>query len=327
MDRRNVLTTLFSAAALAGWTSRLGAKPGGLPVGPIRLIVPNPPGGGTDMVARLLVSELGKVWTAAQLHIDYRPGGGTSIGTAHVARARPDGGTLGIVATPHVINPWLTKLPYDTERDLSPISRIGTSDLLLACSPQFGTGDLGEALARIRANPGRFNCATAGQGSSMHMTLELLRQRAGLRLEHVPFKGAAPAFIELMTGRVEFLVEPVFSCLPYLRDGRLVPLATTGRARNRHLPQVPTLSETFPDLVAQSFFGLVGPAGLDREAIAGIHAGVVVALSGEAARAQIASIGFDLALLAPDAFREFVGAELARWGEVARRANLVPVPG
>lgn len=315
---------LGSVGALSGWPAGLAARPAPALSGAVRLVVPNPPGGGTDLVARLLVAGLSRVWPDVQPVVDYRPGAGMSIGTAHVARAKPDGSTLGLIATPHVINPWLMKLPYDTERDLLPISRVGTSDLLLACSPQFGATELGDALSRVRANPGRFNCATGGQGSSMHLTLELLKQRAGLQLEHVPFKGAAPALVELISGRMEFMIEPVFSSLPYVRDGRMVPLATTGRSRSRHLPQVPALHEVFPGLIAQSFFGVIAPGGMEAELAAHIHAGLVASLSGETAQTQIATIGFDPAILGPQAFREFLAVELSRWREVARRANLAP---
>lgn len=322
MIRRDLLALL--GGLLAGSAVSAGEASGGRfePKAPVRLVVPNEPGGGMDIVARLLVSSLARLWSPYNVVVEYHPGAGTALGTQHVARSRPDGHTLGIIATPHVINPSIRPLAFDPEKDLTPVCRIGTADLLLSCAPAFEAASLAEAIARARAHPGKYNCATAGTGSAMHFTLEMLKQRAGLDLVHVPFKGAGPAFIEVAEGRIEFLVEPVFSSLPHVKAGRLKPLATTGRRRSRQLPQIPTLAESLPGFHAESFFGLVAPGGLDPSVAERIHRDVIAAMSAPEVASRIEAIGIAASPMGPTEFADFLSSEIRRWREVAKAAGL-----
>jgi tripartite-type tricarboxylate transporter receptor subunit TctC len=324
MLRRDFLSLL----AAAGWrpANAQGHVAAGhfRPGRNVRLIVPNEPGGAMDIIARLLASALAPLWKPASVIVDYRPGAGTVVGTDFVAKSHADGLTLGIIATPHVINPAIRKLPYDPEKDVVPVCRLGTSDLLLSCSPEMGVATLGEAIARVKSRPHTYSCATAGAGSSMHFALEMLKQRASIDLLHVPFKGSGPAFIEVASGRIDFLVEPVFSSMPHVKAGRLVPLATSGHERSRFLPQVPTLAETYPGLYAESFFGLVAPRGTDPAVADRIAADVATALGDPAVAARVHEIGIAVALMRPQEFAGFLSSETRRWSEVAKKAGMSP---
>ncbi|HVZ46694.1 MAG TPA: tripartite tricarboxylate transporter substrate-binding protein [Ramlibacter sp.] len=323
MFRRDFLSFLGGAACAPALAQGNVAQTGRFqPGAPVRLVVPNDPGGAMDIIARLLASALAPLWSPANVIVDYHPGAGTVLGTNFVAKSRPDGLTIGMIATPHVINPAIRSLPFDPERDFVPLTRIGTSDLLLSASPAFGADRLADALARVKANPGKYSCATAGAGSSMHFALEMLKQRAGLELLHVPFKGSGPAFIELAAGRIEFLVEPVFSSMPHVKAGRLVPLATSGRQRSRYLPQVPTLAETFPGLFVESFFGLVAPGGTDGTVAQHIAADVATALANPQVAERTDAIGIAVAPMPPAEFAAFLSSQTERWREVAKKAGM-----
>ena len=318
--RRFVSQVVAVGAAMAApW---IGAATRFEPRSPVRLIVPNAPGGPMDIVARALVQQLSARWGTASVVVDYKPGAGTMLGTEYVARAQADGHVLGVVATPVVIVPAMRSLRFDPQKDLRYVARVGTTDLLLSGSPALGVDNWVDALHRVRAHPGRYTCATAGVGSSMHFALELLKQRAQVDLLHVPFNGSAPALVELAAGRVDFLMDPVISSLPHVKPQRLIPLATTGDRRSPFLNQVPCLAETFPGLVAQSFLGLAAPGATSMDQVQAIEEDVRWVLQSTAFQERLLSLGFEVAFMGSVEFSRFVAEEQVRWSRLAQQVGL-----
>src|SRR5512140_189294 len=209
--RRRQLALGLAAAAATGWTPGAwaqGSTP--FPSKPVMLIVPNAPGGAIDILARVMQQQLQTLWNQTVI-VEYKAGAGTTVGTDFTAKAQPNGYTLCPVATPHVINPALRQLPYDTVKDLSGITILGVSNILISANPNFPANNLKDAIAVIQKSPGKYSYASPGSGSSMHLAMELLKQSAGLDILHVPFKGSGPAYPEVMSGRIDLLVDPLFS--------------------------------------------------------------------------------------------------------------------
>lgn len=322
MKRRDLLINLAIAPLTCQSADDSGHRPQFSPRQTVRLIVPNAPGGAMDILARALCMQLSTLWQPQAVVPDYKPGAGTLLGTEVLARSRPDGHVMGVVATPLVIQPALKSLRFHPEKDLTPLARMGTSDLLLSCSPSLPTESLHQMLERVRSRPGHFTCATAGVGSAMHMTLEMLQQRAGLELRHVPFNGAGPAFVEVAAGRVDFLIEPVFSCLPHIAQNRLRPLASTGRQRHTLLNQVPCLNESIRGLVVQSFFGLAAPAGMPPALALALQEDLWNVMNSSAWRERLQSQGIEHAPMRASAFADYLSDQLIFWNQLANERGL-----
>lgn len=322
MKRRDVLINMAIVPLACQSADDSWLRPQFAPRQTVRLIVPNAPGGAMDILARALCMQLSTLWQPQAVVPDYKPGAGTLLGTEVLARSRPDGHVMGVVATPLVIQPALKSLRFHPEKDLTPLARMGTSDLLLSCSPSLPTEPLNKLLERVRSRPGHYTCATAGVGSAMHMTLEMLQQRAGLELRHVPFNGAGPAFVEVAAGRVDFLIEPVFSCLPHIAQNRLRPLASTGRQRHTLLNQVPCLNESIRDLVVQSFFGLAAPAGMSPALVLALQEDLWNVMNSSAWRERLQSQGIEHAPMRASAFADYLSEQLNFWNQLANERGL-----
>jgi tripartite-type tricarboxylate transporter receptor subunit TctC len=248
-----------TAVAMMGVFTGLGVAGAGaqtFPSKPVTLIVPNAPGGAIDILARSLQQHLQTAWGQSVL-VEYKPGAGTVVGTDFVAKAPADGHTLCLVATPHVINPAIRQMPFDTTKDLSGITILGISNVLLSATPSLPVSTLPELIDLVNKNPGKYAYASPGSGSSMHFAVELLKQRTGMDLLHVPFKGSGPAYPEVMSGRIALLIDPLFSSLPHLKAGRLKPIAVTASRRSPLAPDIATMAETLPGFNVQSMFGMV----------------------------------------------------------------------
>lgn len=322
MKRRNILINLMCTPLFAEAAENSRRTPFFKPRQTVRLIVPNAPGGAMDILARALSIQLSTLWEPEAVIIDYKPGAGTLLGTEFLARANTDGHVLGMVATPLVIQPALKTLRFHPQKDLTPLVRIGTSDLLLSCSPTLGIGSLSQMLERVRARPGRYTCATAGIGSSMHMALELFQQRAGLELRHIPFNGAGPAFVEVTTGRVDFLIEPIFSCLPHIAQNRLYPLASTGFNRHKLLNHVPCLNESIPQVNVQSFFGMAGPAGMSSSVIETIQNDLLFVMSSSTWQDRLQTLGVEHAPMKAFEFTQYIKEQSTFWSQLAKDRGL-----
>lgn len=288
---------------------------------PITLVVPNSPGGAVDILARLLSEKL-QDKLGQTVVVIYKPGAGTVLGTDFVARSDADGHTVGMVVTSHVINPSLrNNLPYDTEKDLAGVSLLATSQIVITASPELGTNKLPEIIAMAKADPTKLTYASPGSGSSMHLAGELLKGMADVEMMHVPFKGSGPAYPEVMSGRVSMLIDPLFSSLPHIQSGRLVPVAVTGPERDKALPDTPSVAETLPGFQVQSVFGVVVPRATPETVVAKLSQAFADVLAMPEIRTRLDEIGMQAVGSSPKEFDDFINTEIVKWAEVVKRSG------
>lgn len=317
ISRRTFVISAALPLAISAW-----AQTGGVfPTKPVTLIVPNAPGGAIDILARVLQQQLTPIWNQPII-VEYKPGAGTVLGTDFVAKAVPNGHTLCVVATPHVINPAMRQMPFDTVKDLSGITVLGTSNVLISASPSFPANNLKETIALIRENPGKFSYASPGSGSSMHLAMELLKQKTGLDILHVPFKGSGPAYPEVMAGRIDLLVDPLFSSMVFVKSGKLKPIAVTGGKRSSLSPEIESVAETVPGFNVQSMFGLVVASGTPRDIVAKIYAAVVVAMQKPETQKKMADLGMEPVSITPEQFDLQIKSDIDRWTQLVKSANI-----
>jgi tripartite-type tricarboxylate transporter receptor subunit TctC len=312
--RRIAFALLLAVAAT-------GAAAQDYPARPVTLVVPNAPGGFMDVIARVLQPPLQALWKQTVL-VDYKPGAGTALGTAFTAKAPPDGYTISVIATPHVINPAMQKLPFDTVKDLSAVAMIGTSSSIITASPSFPANTFAEALALIRKHPGKFSYASPGVGSSMHLAMELLKQRAGLDLLHVPFKGSSPAYPEVFSGRVDLLIDPLFPTLNHVKAGKLKALALTGNQHPAAAPDIPLIADTYPGFNVPSLFGLVVASATPRPLVHKLHADVSTVLREPQIRKKLDELGLDPHPLTPEQFDALIKSDVEGWIKFVREAKI-----
>ena len=290
------------------------------PERPVRLIVPLPPGGATDVVARLLAQKLEAAW-GEPVVLDHKPGGGTVIGAQAVASAPPDGHTLGIVISAFTINPTLRKdLPYDTLKDFAPVTQIGNTLMALVGAPE-APADLNALVAAAKQRPGELAYASLGVGTGTHLAGELLKMRAGIDLLHVPYAGSAPAYKDLLGGRMPLAFVLLQSALPHVRAGRLKVLGVTAAKRSEAYPEYPALAEQLPGFSVDSMFGLVAPGATPKALVARIGSDAAAALRDAALRAKYAELGMDPVGSSPEAFGAFLRAEIAKWAPVVKASG------
>jgi tripartite-type tricarboxylate transporter receptor subunit TctC len=292
------------------------------PKGSVRIIVPFPPGGPTDTIARLLGQKLQALWSQPVV-IDYKPGAGTVIGTDAVAKSAPDGRTIGVVVSSYTINPVLNRsMPYDTLKDLAGVTRLVNIPLVIAAHPDAPFDDMKGLVAYAKRNPGKLSYATPGTGGTAHLAGELLNDAAGIDLVHVPYKGSAPAQIDVLGGRVPLMIDPLFSALPYVRAGRMKVIAVTTESRVPGFEQYPTVAETFPGFNVSSLLGLVVPSATPRAIVKTISADSVKALNLADVRSRIMELGNEVIGSTPEEFDAFVAAEIKRWTRVITEKNI-----
>jgi tripartite-type tricarboxylate transporter receptor subunit TctC len=292
------------------------------PAKPVRLVVPFPPGGATDIIARLVAGKLQEQWTQPVV-LDYKPGGGTVIGTDAVAKAAPDGYTLGMVITAHVINPSLrSDLPYDTQKDLAGVSMVAVSHIALVAAPNAPFATLAELIAHAKANPGKLAYATPGTGTAMHLAGELLKSTAGIDLVHVPYKGGSPAYADVMAGRVALQLDPMFASMANIRAGKVKPIAITSPRRAQSAPDIPAVAETLPGFEVMSVSGIVAPAATPREIVRRVGAELNRALASQDLVQGMAKVGMEPAPNTPEQFDAFIAAEIAKWSRIVKAAGI-----
>lgn len=301
---------LLHALPALGWTggARASARPN-------RLVVPFPPGGATDIFARLLAERLSDA-LSARIVVDNRPGGGTVIGSQAVARAKPHEGVLGVVVSSHTINAALRQdLPYDTIHDFTAITQLARAHIVIVAGTDFPATTLAEALAIARARD--VSVATPGIGTVMHMTLELLARESGARLIHVPYSGAAAAVGDVASGRVDLMIDPWVSARLGVDAGRLKVIAATGDASVPGAAWIPRVAEVLPGFSTYSVVGLVGPAGMDSTATEALANATRAVLHDPAMAPQLLAMGLEPVASTPAEFRAFVEADIKRWRAVA----------
>jgi len=318
--RRLLIDGLAAAAALFLATEAAPAQ--NYPSQPIRIVVPTAPGGVADIAGRRLAQRLNEIGKIAV--VENRTGGGGAIAAEFVAKSAPDGYTVyvGLHATQAIL-PHLQKLPYDPEKDFSPITIAVRSSNVLVVNPDVPAHSLSELIAYAKANRGKLTYASQGNGSSGHIVAEQLKQVAGIDLVHVPYRGAAPAVQDLIAGHVSLTFDILTLALPQFTAGKVRALAITSPQRDQLFPGVPTTAELgFPQLQGGPWFGFFAPAKTPRPIIDWLHAEAKQAFSPPEIRAQLAQQGLTVVLGTPEETADFVVAESARWGEVIRRANI-----
>lgn len=306
------LATLPLPGAAQAWPSR-----------PIRVILPVPPGGGTDILARIVAPQLGER-LGQPLVIENRAGGGMTIGTNLVAKAEPDGYTMLMIDTAIAVNPFLYRtLPYDTERDLQPVALAATAPVILVTAPNFPPNTVAELLAHARANPGKVNFASGGNGTSTHLSGELLRHVGRIDIVHVPYQGSGPGVTALLGGQTEMMFSGISSTRQHVEAGRLKAIAVTGERRSGSMPNVPTFAEAgLPEMDAETMWGFWLPAAAPAEIGERFARALAAVLAMPAVRERIEGLGFVPRGSTPAEYRARFQAELAKWGPIIRQAGI-----
>lgn len=307
------LATAFSTAALAqAWPTR-----------PIKLIVPFPAGGGTDIIARELGNKLAgnTGWT---IIIDNKPGSGGNLGVDATAKAPADGYTLVLGQTSNLaINPTLySKLPYDPQKDLTPVSLVASAPLVLVVAADSPYKTLADLVSAAKAKPGTLNYATSGNGTVAHLATELLQKTANAKLTHVPYKGAAQGATDLIGGQVQVYVSSVPTLIGHIKNGKMRALAVTSAKRADDLPQVPTVAESgYKGFDAVTWFGIAGPAALPKEVAVRLNTEINKALQTPDLQKKLGDQGADVAGSTPEKFGTLIREDIARWGKVIKESG------
>jgi tripartite-type tricarboxylate transporter receptor subunit TctC len=298
-------------AALPAWAQQFPAKP-------VRLIVPFPPGGATDIVGRMLAAKMQEVW-AQTVIVENKAGAGTVVGTDAVAKAAPDGYTLGMVVTAHVINPSLRSgMPYDTLNDLAGVTQVSVQHLVIAAHPSLEANNVAELLALARKNPGRLSYATPGSGTAMHLSVEMLKAAARVDIVHVPYKGGAPAQQDVMGGRVPILLDVLYAATPLIKSGKIKVIALLSPKRDPANPDYPVVAETLPGVSALSIVGIVAPRATPRELVQKISADVAKAVRSSDLTERMRAQGMEPVGSTPAEFDAFVRTEIDKWARVVK---------
>ncbi|HZY20575.1 MAG TPA: tripartite tricarboxylate transporter substrate binding protein [Ramlibacter sp.] len=309
-------------AALALACLALGAN-AAFPDKPIRIVIGFPAGGPLDQHARLLSDKLQAV-LGQPVVIDYKAGAGGTVGAQEVMKAAPDGYTLMLANTGvMVINPALyTKLPYSTVRDFTPIARTAMQPLALLVNPKLPVATLQDFVAYARARPGQVNYGSAGNGGISHLVPEMFKSATGLFMVHIPYRGSAPAFTDLMGGQVQFMAESIPQAAGYHKQGKVRALAVTSRERNPALPDIPTVRETgLKDFEVVGFYGFLAPAGLPADVRARLSDAFRQVLGNPDVRSRMVAQGADPAFLGSEEFGRFLAAEMPRWADAVKKSG------
>ncbi len=295
------------------------------PAKPVRIVVPWPPGGNVDITARTVQAALGEA-LGQQVLVENRPGAGGTVGSGQVAKAPPDGYTLLLGSSGTVTNaPAVYKnISYDPVKDLTAIGPIQSTPMVLTLAPKTPAANWGEFLSYIKTKNSPVSIASAGNGSSNHLALELLMRQAKLQLLHVPYKGSGPAITDVLGSQVDGMVDQLSASIGHIREGRMKAIAVTSKARSAQLPNVPTLDELgVKDFEVGTFTGIFGPAGMPAAVVEKLHAALRKALSQDAVRDKYRSMGVEVMDMRQPDFAAYVKADYEKWRTVARERNIV----
>lgn len=321
MQRRTLVSAIgvvaLSSASYFPMTS-LAAALKGEGGKPIRIVVPYPPGGPLDVSARAIADAVSPA--LGTVVVENRPGAGGNVGMAYVAKAKPDGRTLVMAAVAtNAINPWLfEKLPFDPEKDFRPITLVATAPNVLVVTPAFaertGIKSVQALIDYAKKNPGKLNYASGGNGSAGHMAGELLKNKMGIDMVHIPFAGASPALMSVLSGQTDLIFDNLASCAANIKAGKLLALAVTTKARTPLLPDAPTMTEAgVPDFDIFTWFGLMVPAGTPDDAVKTLCGAVIPVLRDPATAKRFAAFGAEASPMAPEAFGKFAAEEKAKY--------------
>lgn len=316
MDSRKRSALLAGVAAALLTATSLASASGPYPSKPVRLIVPFPPGGSTDIVARIVVQKFSEK-LGGTVFIDNKGGASGMIGTAEAARAEPDGHTLLIVFDSHATNQYLYKnLKYDTFKSFDYVTLMTVSPVLLTTPKSFAPNSVQELIAFAKAKPGSVTYGSSGTGTSNHLNALTFAERAGITAIHVPYKGGGPMTNAVVSGEVNYVVGTVGGLLPHVRSGALKPLAIGSKRRIPQLPDTPTVDEILPGYEANSWIGLVAPAGLPKDVLAKVQTAMVQALADPDVNQRLTSISFQVVGSTPAAFTDMVKRESEQMGKL-----------
>ena len=312
------IRTIIALGLAASLAAAPAARAQGYPAKPVRIVVPYPAGGTTDIVARIVSPVLGEA-LGQPIIVENKAGAGGTIGTAEVARAAPDGHTVAVVFDNHAVNHHLYKnLPYDPFKAFEPVSLMVQSPLLLVGATNFPPSSARELVDYAKANRGKVPYGSTGTGNSSHLATLLLASREGIEAVHIPYKGGGPLVNDLIGGQVSFAFASLPLFAPHVRGGKLKALGVGGKARAPQLPQVPTVGETLPGFEAQSWVGMLVPAGTPRPVVARLADEVAKALARPDLRERLAGQGFIVVASSPGEFGSYLRAESDKWGKVIR---------
>lgn len=318
---------MLTSARIVLFTALIGIAPAGLaqvfPSKPIRLIVPFPTGGSADNLARMMQAPLSEV-LGQPIVIDNRPGASGTIGTDLAAKAQPDGHTILLVTTTYTVNPSLMKkLPFDPLKDLAPVSLVVSQANILAVHPSVPAQTVRELVALAKAKPNTLNFAGGGNGSSPHLSGELLKIVAGIQITHVPYKGSGPGVTDLIGGHVHMMFAGPLAFERHVKAGRLRALAVTGKKRSPILPHVPTMAEAgYPGIETGTWFAILAPSNTPKAAIDALYHGVLKVLHDPDLASRFTKQGIDVVGGGPAELGRHMEAEITKWGKLVRQAGI-----
>jgi tripartite-type tricarboxylate transporter receptor subunit TctC len=317
---KGVSLMLKIAAALLALSAPVAAQD--YPTKPIRLIIPFPPGGSNDVVGRMIALQLGER-LGRQVIVDNRGGAGGIIGTEAASKAAPDGYTLLIISIAHAVSPWLYKLQYDPIKSFVPVSILASGPNVLVVHPSLPVHSVTELIALAKEKPGQLNYASAGIGSFQHLGGELFKLTAGINMVHVPYKGGGPAMTDVLGGYTKIMFSSLVQTTPFVLNGQLRALGTSGTKRNPALPDVPTIAEAgLPGYEATNWWGVVAPAGTPTAIVEKLHNEIASVQNSPQTREQFAAQGADIVQMTSAEFGTFIEKEINKWERVVKEAGI-----
>jgi tripartite-type tricarboxylate transporter receptor subunit TctC len=318
-----LLTALMACLGLAATESPAQTE---YPSRPVRIIVGFVPGGGTDILARLLGQKLDESFGQQRVIVENRPGASQVVASELVARSAPDGYTLIMVSAAFTVTPALRqKLPFDTVRDFAPIVMVARAPNILVIHPSIPARSVQHLIALARTRPGQLTFGSSGVGTPSHLSGVLLGVLGKFEVTHIPYKGVGQAFIDVLSGHIQMLFPTISSAIPYIKSGKLIALGVTTPQRSALAPGIPTIAESgLPGFEANSWFGLLGPAGTPRPIVARLNESVVRALKDQAVRDTITQLGADAVGGSPEEFAATISTELVKWKKLAETGGIKP---
>ena len=312
------MKAILRCFALAAALAPLVCVAQNYPARAVRLMVPFPPGGATDIVGRLVSAKMQDVW-GQPVVVENKPGAGTVVGTDYVAKSAPDGYTLGMVVTAYVINPSLrTDLPYDTLKDLTGVTQVSFQHLVMAAYPEFPANNIRDLIALAKKERGKLAYATPGSGTAMHLSVELLKTATGIDIVHVPYKGGTPAQQDVIAGRVPILMDVLYAVQPLIKSGKIKVLALLSPQRDPEAPDYPVVSETVPGVSALSLVGIVAPAATPRDLVHRISVDIASAVKASDLTERMKQQGMKPIGSTPEQFDALIRSEIEKWAKVVK---------
>ena len=311
----------LAALALAVLPAVVSAQ--SYPTKPIRLVVPFPPAGATDILSRELARMLSER-LKQQVIVDNKPGAGGALGSDLVAKSAPDGYTIQMAtSSTHSIGPSLNpKIPYNAQTDFTPVAHVANATNVLVVSPSVKANTVAELIAEIKAKPGQFNFGSSGNGTIVHLTGELFKSMTGTYIVHIPYRGTALVIPDMVSGQIQLLFDNVASALPHIRDGRVKALAVTSLQRSPLLPNLPTVADTVPGFESNTWFGVFGPKNMPAEATQRLNTEIGAILRTPEFQERLRTLGYDAAGGSPADFAKVVASDTAKWAQLIKERKI-----